>query len=117
MSKLTKTGKRCIIRLTELEELVVSLSIPGSARHSHCRGQGFDSPMLHQITKCRTRKHWRTVCTSDKFKGQLVKLSFKHTWDFARGFVALAETGTDDFDRILGDELDPELDPLAYPNQ
>ncbi len=50
MSKLTKTGKRCIIRLTELEELVVSLSIPGSARHSHCRGQGFDSPMLHQKT-------------------------------------------------------------------
>ena len=48
MSKLTKTGKRCIIRLTELEELVVSLSIPGSARHSHCRGQGFDSPMLHK---------------------------------------------------------------------
>ena len=40
-----------------------------------------------------------------------------HTWDFARGFVALAETGTDDFDRILGDELDLELDPLAYPNQ
>ena len=73
--------------------------------------------MLHQITKCRTRKHWRTVCTSDKFKGQLVKLSFKHTWDFARGFVALAETGTDDFDWILGDEPDPELDPLAYPNQ
>ena len=71
MSKLTKTGKRCIIRLTELEELVVSLSIPGSARHSHCRGQGFDSPMLHQITKCRTRKHWRTICTSDKLKGQL----------------------------------------------
>ena len=50
MSKLTKTGKRCIIRLTELEELVVSLSIPGSARHSHCRGQGFDSPMLHKKT-------------------------------------------------------------------
>ena len=48
MSKLTKTGKRCTIRLTELEELVVSLSIPGSARHSHCRGQGFDSPMLHK---------------------------------------------------------------------
>ena len=73
--------------------------------------------LMQQITKCRTRKHWRMVCTSDKFKGQLVKLSFKHTWDFARGFVALAETGTDDFDRILGDELDPELDPLAYPNQ
>ena len=50
------------------------------------------------------------VCTSDKFKGQLVKLSFKLTWDFARGFVALAETGTENFDRILGDELDPELD-------
>ena len=47
---MTKTGKRCTIRLTELEELVVSLSIPGSARHSHCRGQGFDSPMLHQKT-------------------------------------------------------------------
>ena len=78
---------------------------------------GFDSPMLHQITKCRTRKHWRTLCTSDKLKGQLVRLSFKYSWDFARGFVALAETDTDDFDRILGDELDPELDPLAYPNQ
>jgi hypothetical protein len=95
-----------------------ALSPVGSALIDQAkRDQGFDSPMLHQITKCRTRKHWRTVCTSDKFKGQLVKLSFKHTWDFARGFVALAETGTDDFDRILGDELDLELDPLAYPNQ
>ena len=46
-----------------------------------------------------------------------MRLSFKYSWDFAREFVALAETGTDDFDRILGDELDPELDPLAYPNQ
>ena len=79
--------------------------------------QGFDSLALHQITKCRTRKHWRTLRTSDKLKGQLVKLSFKYSWDFARGFVALAETATDDFDRILGDELDPELDPLASPNQ
>ena len=23
------------------------ISTDGSARHSHCRGQGFDSPMLH----------------------------------------------------------------------
>ena len=73
--------------------------------------------MLHHITKCRTRIRKWTICTSDKLKGQLVRLSFKYSWDFARGFVALAETGTDDFDRILGDELDPELDPLAYPNQ
>ena len=73
--------------------------------------------MLHQITKCRTRLRKWTVRTSDKLKGQLVRLSFKYSWDFARGFVALAETGTDDFDRILGDELDLELDPLAYPNQ
>ena len=46
-----------------------------------------------------------------------MRLSLKYSWDFARGFVALAETGTDDFDRILGDELDPEIDPLAYLNQ
>ena len=44
-------------------------------------------------------------------------MSFKHAWDNARGFVALAEPGTDDFDRNLGHKLDPELDPLAYPNQ
>ena len=37
---MTKTGKRCTIRLTELEELVVSLSIPGSARHSHWQCDG-----------------------------------------------------------------------------
>ena len=54
------------------------------------------------------------IRTSDKLKGQLVKLSFKHAWDNARGFVALAETGTDDFDRNLGHKPDPELDPLAY---
>ena len=72
--------------------LLVSLVIYGSARHSHCRGQGVDSPMLHQIMKCRTRiRKWK-VRTSDKLKGQLVKLSFKYTWDNARGFIALAET-------------------------
>ena len=35
-------------------ELVTSniwgISAVGSARHSHCRGQGFDSPMLHHVT-------------------------------------------------------------------
>ena len=46
-----------------------------------------------------------------------MRLSFKFTRDYAHEFDILAETDTDDFDRILGDELDPELDPLAYPNQ
>ena len=30
------------------------ISTVGSARHSHCRGQGFDSPMLHQMDIART---------------------------------------------------------------
>ena len=40
--------------------------------------QGFDSPMLHQITKCRTQIRKWTVRTSDKLKGQLMRLSFSH---------------------------------------
>lgn len=69
--------------------------------------------LLEKITDSLDRFE---ICCSSNSVTQ-VRLSFKHTWDFARGFGALAETGTDDFDRILGDELDLELDPLAYPNQ
>ena len=34
--------------------------------------------LMQQITKCRTRIRKWTICTSDKLKGQLVRLSFMH---------------------------------------
>ena len=78
------------------------------------RDQGFDSPMLHHRTKCRTRMHWQPVRTSDKLKGQLMRLSFKFTRDYAHEFDILAETGTENFDRSLRDGLDLELYQPVY---
>ena len=37
-----KSGRNCY--------QIRGISTDGSARHSHCRGQGFDSPMLHKKT-------------------------------------------------------------------
>ena len=37
-----------------LRDPIWGISTVGSARHSHCRGQGFDSPMLHQ-KPCRSK--------------------------------------------------------------
>ena len=76
--------------------------------------QGFDSPMLHHRTKCRTRMHWQPVRTSDKLKGQLMRLSFKFTRDYAHEFDILAETDTENFDRSLRDGLDLELYQPVY---
>ena len=78
------------------------------------RDQGFDSPMLHHRTKCRTRMHWQPVRTSDKLKGQLMRLSFKFTRDYAHEFDILTETGTENFDRSLRDGLDLELYQPVY---
>ena len=33
-------------------------------------------PMLHQITKCRTRMYWQPIHTSGKLKGQMVRLTY-----------------------------------------
>ena len=49
--------------------------------------------------------HWQPVRTSDKLKGQLMRLSFKFTRDYAHEFDILAETGTENFDRSLRDIL------------
>ena len=78
------------------------------------RDQGFASPMLHHRTKCRTRMHWQPVRTSDKLKGQLMRLSFKFTRDYAHEFDILAETDTENFDRSLRDGLDLELYQPVY---
>ena len=58
--------------------------------------------------------HWQPVRTSDKLKGQLMRLSFKFTWDYAHEFDILAETSTENFDRSLRDGLDLELDQPVY---
>ena len=42
---------------------------------------------------------------------------FGPDYEVSNSEALAAEPGTDDFDRILGDELDLELDPLAYLNQ
>ena len=38
-----------------LRDPIWGISTVGSARHSHCRGQGFDSPMLHTSHLIRTQ--------------------------------------------------------------
>ena len=69
-----------------LRDPIRGISTDGSARHSHCRGQGFDSPMLHKnwqgLTSCHifvgfglphflpedNAKHWRgeRICCFSK---------------------------------------------------
>jgi hypothetical protein len=58
--------------------------------------------------------HWQPVRTSDKLKGQLMRLSFKFTRDYAHEFDILAETDTENFDRSLRDGLDLELYQPVY---
>ena len=41
-------GKQFLSDLHKFDKEIWGISTVGSARHSHCRGQEFESPMLHQ---------------------------------------------------------------------
>ena len=78
------------------------------------RSHGINLRVSGHRTKYRTRMHWQPVRTSDKLTGQLMRLSFKFTRDYAHEFDILAETGMENFDRSLRDGLDLELYQPVY---
>ena len=70
-----KSGRNCY--------QIRGISTDGSARHSHCRGQGFDSPMLHkktlQIKVCKVfRAHFSVV--------QSMQILHSCPWYITQGF-------------------------------